>query len=198
MEGTTIAVPNKEGRLPEKIDINTENILFIVGGAFVGLDKVVAQRLGKSKIGFTGKLSNNDYNWEDKLESSDLVQYGLIPEFLGRLPSVNVLHELSKHDLVRVLIEPKNSIVKQYQALFKLDNVSLEFLPAALTAIAETSIKQELGARGLRKIIDNALIDTQYELPDLVKQGVQKIIISEETITRGTKPHMIKGSTSEK
>ena len=198
MEGTIISVPNKDGRNPEKIDINTENILFIVGGAFIGIDKVVAQRLGKSKIGFTGKLANKDYNWEEQLESSDLVQYGLIPEFLGRLPSVNVLHELSKDDLVRVLTEPKNSIVKQYQALFQLDNVGLEFKPSALKAIAETAIKQELGARGLRKIIDNALIDTQYELPDLVKQGVQKIIISEETITRGTTPHMIKGSISEK
>ena len=172
--------------------------MFIVGGAFIGIDKVVAQRLGKSKIGFTGKLANKDYNWEEQLESSDLVQYGLIPEFLGRLPSVNVLHELSKDDLVRVLTEPKNSIVKQYQALFQLDNVGLEFKPSALKAIAETAIKQELGARGLRKIIDNALIDTQYELPDLVRQGVQKIIISEETITRGTTPHMIKGSISEK
>ena len=198
MEGTIISVPNKDGRNPEKIDINTENILFIVGGAFIGIDKVVAQRLGKSKIGFTGKLANKDYNWEEQLESSDLVQYGLIPEFLGRLPSVNVLHELSKDDLVRVLTEPKNSIVKQYQALFQLDNVGLEFKPSALKAIAETAIKQELGARGLRKIIDNALIDTQYELPDLVRQGVQKIIISEETIMRGTTPHMIKGSISEK
>jgi len=198
MEGTTIKVPNKDGALPEKIDINTENILFIVGGAFVGLDKMVMQRLGKSKIGFTGSDVLTDYNWEDHLETSDLIQYGLIPEFLGRLPSVNVLHELSKEDLVRVLTEPKHSLVKQYQALFELDNVGLEFKTSALNAIAETAIKQDLGARGLRKIIDNALIDTQYELPDLVRQGVQKIIISEETITRGTQPHMIKGSISEK
>jgi ATP-dependent Clp protease ATP-binding subunit ClpX len=198
MEGTVISVPNKHGRNPEKIDINTENILFIVGGAFIGLDNVVEQRMGKSKIGFTGALANKDYIWEDNIETSDLVQYGLIPEFLGRLPSVNVLHALSKEDLVRVLTEPKNSIVKQYQSLFELDNVMLEFKPDALTAIAEISIKQELGARGLRKIIDNALVNTQYELPDLVKQGVHTIIISEENITKGTIPHMVKGSISEK
>lgn len=196
MEGTTIKVSNKPNTSPEKVEIDTSNILFIVGGAFVGLEKVVRQRVGKTKIGFNSEGIKQSDDWEDYLETADLVQYGLIPEFLGRLPSVNVLHELSKEDLVKILTEPKHSIVKQYQALFELDDVSLEFQQRALNAIADIAIEQDLGARGLRKIIDNALIDVQYDLPDLARQGVKKIIITEETIKRGDRPHMIKGSIS--
>lgn len=193
MEGTSLKVPNKPGASPETVEIDTSNILFIVGGAFVGIENVVMQRLGKSKIGFKDD-NRSELNWEDNLETQDLVKYGLIPEFLGRLPSVNVLHELNKDDLTKVLTEPKNSLIKQYQALFELDNVDLEFNIRGIDAIVDIAIEQELGARGLRKIIDNALIDVQYELPELAAKGVKKIIVSEETIKHGRKPHMIKGS----
>lgn len=196
MEGTTMKVDNKPGTLPEKVEIDTKNILFIVGGAFVGLDEVVKQRVGKSKIGFGGTSINKVEEWEEHLETHDLVKYGLIPEFCGRLPSVNVLHELSKEDLTKVLTEPKHSLVKQYQALFRLDKIDLEFKMEALEAIAQRAIDQDLGARGLKKIMENALMETQYNLPELSDQKVEKIIVTEETITRGTKPFMIKGSVS--
>jgi ATP-dependent Clp protease ATP-binding subunit ClpX len=194
MEGTTLKVPNKKGANPEDVDIDTTNILFIVGGAFVGIENVVMQRLGKSKIGFKESGGKVEQNWEDNLETQDLVKYGLIPEFLGRLPSVNILHELNKEDLKKVLTEPKNSLLQQYQALFELDNVDLEFNIRGIDAVVDIAIEQDLGARGLRKIIDNALIDVQYELPELAAKGVKKIVVSEETIRHGRKPHMIKGS----
>ena len=195
MEGTVMKVPNKPGTTPEYVEVDTSNILFIVGGAFVGLDEVVQQRLGKSKIGFSNSSTgSNTTSWEQHLETHDLVKYGLIPEFCGRLPSVNVLHELNKDDLVKVLTEPKHNLVKQYQALFKLDKIDLEFKLKALEEIAQRSIDQKLGARGLKKIMETALLETQYDLPELSAQKVEKIIVTEETITRGTKPFMIKGS----
>lgn len=196
MEGTTMKVPNKPGAHPETVEIDTTNILFIVGGAFVGLDDVVKQRIGKKKIGFNGTGINNTDNWEEHLETHDLVKYGLIPEFCGRLPSVNVLNELSKEDLVKVLTEPKYSLVKQYQALFALDKIELEFKIKALEEVAQKAIDQNLGARGLKKILESALLETQYNLPELSEQKVEKIIVTEETITRGTKPFMIKGNGS--
>ena len=195
MEGTVVKVPNKPGAQPEHVEIDTENILFIVGGAFVGLDNVVLQRIGKSRIGFNDSEKMDDVCWEDYLETDDLVRFGLIPEFLGRLPSVNVLHELSKQDLLDILTKPKYSIVKQYQALFLLDNVELEFNIKALEAIVDTAIEQNLGARGLRKIIETALLNIQYELPEHAERGVRKIIIGPEIIKDNTRrPNMIKGS----
>ena len=196
MEGTVVKVPNKPQANPETVDIDTSNILFIVGGAFVGLEQQVKQRLGQSKIGFKEDVSNKLDNWEDYLETDDLVKYGLIPEFLGRLPSINILHELSHDDLRRVLTEPKHSITKQFQALFALDKIELEFNIRAIDAIVDVAIEQNLGARGLRKIIENALIDVQYELPELAEKGVKKIIIDKETIKDKKRPHMIKGSIS--
>lgn len=194
MEGTIMEVPNKPQHNPERIEIDTTNILFIVGGAFVGLQDVVTQRLGKTKIGFAEGVSDKVDNWEHHLETRDLVKYGLIPEFIGRLPSVNVLKQLSKDDLVRILTEPKNSIVEQIQEIFNLDNVHIEFTAQALEAAAEIAIKQDLGARGLRKILDSALLDLQYELPELANRGVLKIIITDQVITRNAQPIMIKGN----
>jgi len=196
MEGTVMKVPNKPGAHPEEVEIDTTNILFVVGGAFVGLDDVVKQRIGKKKIGFNNSSINNNDDWINHLETHDLVKYGLIPEFCGRLPSVNVLHELSKDDLIKVLTEPKHSLVKQYQALFKLDKIDLEFKIKALEEIAQKAIDQDLGARGLKKILETALMETQYNLPELSEQKVEKIIVTEETITRNAKPFMIKGSVS--
>lgn len=194
MEGTTISVPNKPGKNPETVDIDTTNILFIVSGAFVGLDDLVLQRLGKSKIGFNEKYKEVENYWQNELQSSDLIQYGLIPEFLGRLPSINILNDLDKEDLIKVMTQPKNSLVKQYQALFLLDNIQLEFNIRALDAVAEIAIQQNLGARGLRKILDNALIDIQYMLPEMRDKGVRKIVVTYETIVHGKEPQIIKGS----
>ena len=193
MEGTIISVPNKPNHNPEKIDIDTTNILFVVGGAFVGLDDVVTQRIGKSKIGFNEGVADKVASWEQHLETRDLVKYGLIPEFVGRLPSVNMLKQLEKQDLVRILTEPENSIVEQIQEIFRLDKVQIEFKIAALEAVADIAIKQQLGARGLRKILDNALLELQYELPELAEKGVKKVIVTDQVITRGAAPIMIKG-----
>ncbi len=197
MEGTVIKVPNKTGATPAEVEIDTSNILFIVGGAFVGLEDMVLQRIGRSKIGFNDNISTAGIQWEDYLETSDLVQYGLIPEFLGRLPSINILHDLSHNDLIDVLTQPKHSIIKQFQALFLLDEVNLEFKRSAIEKIVDIAIYQDLGARGLRKIIEYALVNIQYELPELAAQGVRKIIVGPEIIEDNTKkPYMIKGSIS--
>lgn len=193
MEGTIISVPNKPNHNPERIDIDTKNILFIVGGAFVGLNDVVTQRIGKSKIGFNEGVHDKVAQWEDHLETRDLVKYGLIPEFVGRLPSVNMLKQLDKNDLVKILTEPVDSIVEQIQEIFRLDKIDIEFKIAALEAVADIAIKQELGARGLRKILDNALLELQYELPELAERGVKKVIVTDQVITRGAAPIMIKG-----
>jgi ATP-dependent Clp protease ATP-binding subunit ClpX len=197
MEGTVLKIPNKHGANPEYVDIDTTNILFIVGGAFVGLRDLVLQRIGKNKIGFgDNAVKVTDIEWEDNLETRDLVQYGLIPEFVGRLPSISVLRDLSKQDMLRILTEPKYSIVKQFQALFELDKIELEFNIKALEKIVDMSIEQNLGARGLRKILDSALLDVQYNLPKLSEQHVEKIIVTEQTIAHGIPPIMIKGSIS--
>jgi len=192
MEGTMVSVPNKPQHNPEKVDIDTSNILFIVGGAFVGLQDVVTQRLGKTKIGFNGNEQKKIENWENNLETRDLVKYGLIPEFIGRLPSVNILEELTKEDLIRILTEPENSIVNQIQELFLLDKIEIEFKIKALEEVANIAIEQQLGARGLRKILDNALLDIQYELPELAEKGVKRIIVTDQVITLGHGPIMIK------
>lgn len=194
MEGTSVSVPNRPGYHPEKVEIDTTNILFIVGGAFVGLDDIVMQRIGKNRIGFNeANAKKSDQNWQLHLQTRDLVKYGLIPEFVGRLPSINMLHELDREDLIRILTEPENSIVNQLKALFSLDKIDLEFNNKALEKVADTALEQELGARGLRKILDQALLETQYDLPELAGQGVKKIIVTDATITDGAKPLMVKG-----
>ena len=197
MEGTVVPVPNKTGHNPEKVDIDTTNILFVVGGAFVGLQDVVVNRLGKTKIGFNGSKDDEIDHWENFLQTGDLVKYGLIPEFVGRLPSVNVLNPLNKRDLIRILTEPTDSIIDQIKELFSLDKIQIEFTIVALEQIAEIAIKEELGARGLRKILDEVLLETQYELPELYKKGVKKIIINEQVISRNAKPQFIKSADAE-
>ena len=193
MEGVTVKVPNKPGDAPEKVDVDTTNILFIVGGAFIGLEELVKQRIGQSKIGFNDDKQEQLDNWELHLQTRDLVQYGLIPEFVGRLPSVNVLHQLTEEELVKILTEPQDSIIDQIKVLFSLDKIEIEFNIKALEDIANIAIEQNLGARGLRKILDSALVETQYQLPQLRESGVKKIIITDETITNGHPPLMIKG-----
>jgi len=197
MEGTVVPVPNKPQHNPEKVDIDTSNILFIVGGAFVGLQDVVVNRLGKAKIGFNDDLDADVEQWEKHLQTRDLVKYGLIPEFVGRLPSVNVLSPLNKNDLVRILTEPVDSIIDQIKELFLLDKIQIEFTITALEQIAAIAIDEELGARGLRKILDQALLETQYQLPELYEKGVRKIIINEQVISRNAQPQFIKGENAE-
>ena len=193
MEGVTITVPNKHGDHPEKVDVDTTNILFIVGGAFIGLDDIVKQRVGKGRIGFNDDNQLKLDNWELHLQTPDLVKYGLIPEFVGRLPSVNVLHQLTEEELIKILTEPQDSIIDQIKVLFSLDKIQIEFNIKALEEIASIAIEQNLGARGLRKILDAALVETQYQLPQLRESGVTKIIITDKVISDGHMPLMVKG-----
>lgn len=193
IEGSKVTVPNKPQSNPEKVVVDTTNILFIVGGAFVGLEEVVGNRLGKSKIGFNGEEGHKIENWTDYLQTKDLVKYGLIPEFIGRFASTNVLSHLSKEDLVKILTEPKDSIVEQIKELFLLDKIQIEFKMEALEEVADIAIKEEIGARGLRKILDGALLELQYRLPELYNEGIIKIIINKDVISKNAEPHYIKG-----
>jgi len=193
IEGSKVTVPNKPQSNPEKVIVDTTNILFIVGGAFVGLEEVVGNRLGKSKIGFNGEEGHKIENWVDYLQTKDLVKYGLIPEFIGRFASTNVLNNLTKEDLVKILTEPKDAIVSQIKELFLLDKIQIEFKMEALEEVANIAIKEEIGARGLRKILDGALLDLQYRLPELYDEGIRKIIINKDVISKNAEPHYIKG-----
>ncbi len=194
IEGTVASIPPQGGRKhpqQEFVQVDTRNILFIVGGAFAGLEKVVQQRTEKSGIGFGAEIK--DRTAEDRsgellnnLEVEDLVRYGLIPEFVGRLPVHAVLEELDEEALMRILLEPKNALVKQYQKLIEFEGVELEFREDALKAIASKAKDRKTGARGLRSIIERSLLDTMYELPSL--EGVQKIIVDKAVITDGTRP----------
>jgi ATP-dependent Clp protease ATP-binding subunit ClpX len=197
IEGTIASIPPQGGRKhpqQEFIQVDTKNILFICGGAFAGLEKVIRERSEKSGIGFSAEIfSKMDAKSIDQLlreiEPADLIRYGLIPELIGRLPVVATLGELDKDALVNILIEPKNSLVKQYRKLFELENVTLEFRDAALQSIAESCVKKKTGARGLRSILEKVLLDTMYELPSL--NNVSKVIVDETTITGETKPIVV-------
>ena len=197
MEGCVVNTASKRGSKQPQIAFDTKDVLFIVGGAFVGLDTSIMERVGKNRIGFGDQKVSTSIGWEQHLETQDLIQYGLIPEFIGRLPSVNILHELSKEDLVKVLLEPKHSIVKQYQAMFELDDVELEFNKESISAIADKAIDQNIGARGLRRILEEMLLEIQFELPDMAKTGVKKIVITKDTINNGSNPEYVRGDVSE-
>ena len=191
VEGTICRVPPKGGRKhpdQEYIEVDTSNILFICGGAFVGLDKIVAERKGKNVIGFGAiensntselKNSNNDLNPQD-VRPEDLVKFGLIPEFTGRLPVITSLNELSEDDLVRVLTEPKNSLVKQYQKLLAMDGVELTFEPKALVELAKIALKRKTGARGLRAEMERLMTDVMYEAPGNAK--MKKVTVTPKMI----------------
>ena len=194
IEGTVASIPPQGGRKhpqQEFVQVDTKNILFIVGGAFAGLEKVVQQRTEKSGIGFGADIKDRtaeDRSGEllNELEVEDLVRHGLIPEFVGRLPVHAVLEELDEESLMRILLEPKNALVKQYQKLLEFEGVELEFREDALKAIAAKAKARKTGARGLRSIIERSLLDTMYELPSM--DGVQKIIVDKSVITDGTRP----------
>ena len=194
LEGTTASVPPQGGRKhpqQELLQIDTTNILFICGGAFAGLDKIVESRTNKQGgIGFAAELKN-DKDRQDltelfkQVEPEDLVRFGLIPELIGRLPVVTPLQELDEHALIQILTEPKNAIIRQYQALFQMENVELEFTKEALVAIAKKAIARKTGARGLRSIVENLLLDTMYDLPTL---KAKKVTVDQACIESGEKP----------
>ncbi len=187
IEGTVANVPPQGGRKhphQEFISINTKNILFICGGAFVGLDKIVLNRLGNKTIGFGAEIkSAKEFKTENvlaHLQNYDLIKYGLIPEFVGRLPIIAVLHDLDKQALKTILTDPKNALIKQYQKIFSFENVELEFTAEAIDEVAEMSIKKESGARGLRSVLEKIMLDLMYEIPS--KRNVSKVIINAEMV----------------
>ena len=192
LEGTIASVPPQGGRKhpgEEMIKINTKDILFIIGGAFSGIEEIIKRRLGDKIIGFSKSDElNDDSDIISKVKHEDLVKFGIIPEFIGRIPVICHLEELGEQDLVRVLTEPKNSVVKQYEYLFKLDGVNLVFEKDALEEVARESIKRKTGARGLRSIIEEALLDVMFELPS--KKGVKTCTITKDNIVNKTTPKL--------
>ena len=198
IEGTIAAVPPQGGRKhpqQEFLQVDTSKILFICGGAFAGLDKVVEQRTAQGAgIGFNAEVKSKDKKVTlsesfAKVEPEDLVKYGLIPEFIGRLPVVATLTELDENALIQILVEPKNALTKQYQALFKLEGAELEFREDALRAIAHKAMERKTGARGLRSIVEGVLLDTMYDLPSV--ENVSKVVVDEHVINGETQPIMI-------
>jgi ATP-dependent Clp protease ATP-binding subunit ClpX len=204
IEGTVASVPPQGGRKhpqQEFLQVDTSKILFICGGAFAGLDKVIEQRMQSGTgIGFGAKVKASDASKSlterfQEVEPEDLVKYGLIPEFIGRLPVVATLSELDEKALVQILQEPKNALTKQFKALFDMEGVELEFRPDALKAIAKKAMERKTGARGLRSIVEAVLLDTMYELPSM--ENVSKVVVDESVINGETKPIIIYGNKQE-
>ena len=195
LEGSTAQVPPQGGRKHPQQDylqIDTTNILFIVGGAFDGLEEIIVNRLGESSVGFNAKVKNkstNDIDVFTKVEPQDFIKYGLIPEFVGRLPIVTSVDELDKEALIEVLTKPKNALTKQFQKVLKLDNVELSFTVGSLDAIAELAMNRKTGARGLRSILEDTLLDVMYEIPS--RDDVKKIVINKETVLDKLPPKMV-------
>lgn len=190
IEGTTLTI--SYGKKREEIEIDTRNILFIVGGSFVGIDKVVSKRLNSTSIGFNSTLREEmGSNVYSQIEQKDLISYGMIPEFVGRFNILTNVDELTKEDLIRILTEPRNNLINQYKYLFDMDGLELEFAPEALEAIADKSIKSKTNARGLRTTIEKLLIPYQFEAQDLAKKGLKKIIINKDTVVEGQLPMFI-------
>ena len=196
IEGSVVNIPPKGGRKHPNQDflqIDTANILFICGGAFDGVEEIIQRRLGANQLGFgqNKRSSKENENVMHLIESDDLVQFGIIPELIGRLHVTATLEPITLEDMVRILTEPKNSIMKQYQKLFEIDNAILTFEESALNAIAQKAIKRKTGARGLRSIMEESLLDIMYELPEL--EGYE-VIVTEDVINNGIKPIYIKNS----
>ena len=204
IEGTTASIPPQGGRKhpqQEFIQIDTSNILFICGGAFAGLDKIIKDRTNKSGIGFIAEMKDSDEVQDigeifERVEPEDLIKYGLIPEFVGRMPVVSSLSQLNKNALIRILIEPKNALIKQYQKLFAMEQTDLEFLPEALEKIAELAMERKTGARGLRTILENTLLDTMYEIPSQ-DDKMNKVVVNQQFVMNKSKPFLVYNKDSD-
>ena len=193
MEGTVASVPPQGGRKHPQQDflqVDTTNILFICGGAFAGIDKIISNRGDKSSIGFEAevkeKSAKNIGSILRKLETEDLLKFGLIPEFVGRLPVIATLEDLKEEALIEILTKPKNALIKQYQKLFSFENVKLEFTDDALSSVARKALEKDTGARGLRTILENILLDTMFNLPGI--EGVNEIVVNADVVQKNTKP----------
>lgn len=201
LEGTIASVPPQGGRKhpqQEMIKMDTTNILFIVGGAFDGIEQIVKNRLGKKTIGFgaeneADKVDADD--WTRHLTTADLVKFGMIPEFIGRIPIITTLDKLNSKDLVRVLTEPKNALVKQYKKLLSLDGVDLKFTDGALKSIADLAIQRNMGARGLRTIIENSIMDIMYETPS--EEDIESVEVTKDVITKHAKPRVVRKNSDD-
>ena len=196
LEGTQASVPPQGGRKhphQEFLTIDTTNILFVCGGAFANLDKVIERRIGHKGVGFSAAIASRSQKdtgevFEQCLPE-DLMHYGLIPEFIGRLPVTSAVHQLSREDLITILTEPRNAIVKQFQRFFGFDGIELVFSTDALKAVADKALERETGARGLRSIIEEILLEVQFELPS--RRDVKKCVVTKETVDRGVKPTLV-------
>ncbi len=196
LEGTTASVPPQGGRKhphQEFLSIDTTNILFICGGAFANLDKVIERRVGHQGVGFGASIQTKEQRdlgatFEECLPE-DLVQYGLIPEFIGRLPVMSAIHQLSRDELMKILTEPRNALVKQFQRFFEFDGIELIFADEALFSVANKALERETGARGLRSIIEEVLLEVQFELPS--RSDVKKCVVTKETITHAVPPTLV-------
>ena len=196
IEGTMASIPPKGGRKhPQQdfIKVNTNNILFVCGGTFIGLDKIIRARVGSKTMGFEADIQSQQENDVDRITSlvqpEDLIKFGLIPEFIGRIPIIATLDSLSEDALVRILTEPKNALVKQYKKLFEVEGVELKFAEEAYRAIAKDATKRKSGARGLRAILESVMLDIMYDIPGM--PGVRECVIGEEVITGGKSPLLI-------
>ena len=196
LEGTVAQVPPQGGRKhpqQEYLQIDTTNILFIVGGAFDGLEEIITKRLGENSIGFSASLggSNNINQSEifENVETKDLIKFGLIPEFIGRLPIVTNVNELEKDSLIKILTEPKNAITKQFKKMFALDDIELIFTDESLDALADLALERNTGARGLRSILEKILLNEMYESPS--RKDIDQIILDKENVLDGIQPKMV-------
>ncbi len=202
LEGTTASVPPQGGRKhphQEFLTIDTSNILFVCGGSFAQLDTVIEKRIGNHGVGFGAEVQSTIEKDTgalfEQVLPEDFMEYGLIPEFIGRLPVIAAIHQLSREDLIRILAEPRNALVKQFHRFFQFDDIDLVFAPDSLGAIADRAIARETGARGLRSILEETLMDVQFELPS--RGDVSKCVVTKETIEKGLKPMLVTDAAGE-